>query len=66
MDSHLADQLILYLALAGGNSFIRTEKVTSHLQTNIEIIKKFLPVNLDLDSFSGKISLLGAGFNGAG
>ena len=63
VDSHLADQLILYLALAHGDSFIRTEKVTSHLQTNIDIIKKFLPVNIDLDSFSGKISLQGVGFN---
>ncbi len=65
VDSHLADQLILYLALAHGDSFIRTEKVTSHLQTNIDVIRKFLPVNIDLDSVSGKISLQGVGFNGA-
>jgi len=65
VDSHLADQLIPYLALAHGDSFIRTEKVTSHLQTNIDVIRKFLPVNIDLDSFSGKISLQGVGFNGA-
>ena len=65
VDCHLADQLILYLALAHGDSFIITEKVTSHLQTNIEVIKRFLPVSINLDSVSGKVSLKGAGLNTA-
>ena len=65
VDSHLADQLVLYLALAHGDSFIVTEKATSHLQTNIDVIRKFLPVSIDLDSFTGNISVQGAGFNGA-
>lgn len=41
-DTHLADQLPLYCALAGGKSEIRTPKITSHTKTNINIIGKFL------------------------
>ncbi len=38
---HLADQLLLPLALAGGGMF-RTTPPTQHTQTNIEVIKLFL------------------------
>lgn len=40
---HLADQLLLPLALAGGGEFTTLEP-TLHTLTNIEIIQKFLPV----------------------
>lgn len=43
---HLADQLLLPLALAGGGSFT-TNGVTPHLRTNAEVIRKFLPVDID-------------------
>jgi RNA 3'-terminal phosphate cyclase (ATP) len=59
VDSHLADQLILYMALAHGESFFMAEKVTSHLVTNIEIIRKFLPVNIDLDVSTGELRVTG-------
>jgi RNA 3'-terminal phosphate cyclase (ATP) len=64
MDSHLADQLVLYMALAHGDSFFTTEKVTSHLTTNIDIIRRFLPANID-DPYSrtGKVHVTGSGFN---
>ena len=42
---HLADQLLLPLALADGGSFV-TGPLSLHTTTNIEIIKKFLPVNI--------------------
>ncbi|WP_035061571.1 RNA 3'-terminal phosphate cyclase [Andreprevotia chitinilytica] len=41
---HLADQLTLPLALAGGGSFT-TNAVSSHLETNLAVIAKFLPVD---------------------
>lgn len=41
---HLADQLLLPMALAGGGSF-STSVLSSHLQTNIDVIRKFLPVD---------------------
>jgi RNA 3'-terminal phosphate cyclase (ATP) len=42
-DEHLADQLLLPLALAGGGSFTAT-KVRLHARTNMEVISLFLPV----------------------
>jgi RNA 3'-terminal phosphate cyclase (ATP) len=40
---HLADQLLLPLALAGGGSFV-TLPPSSHTRTNIDVIQAFLPV----------------------
>jgi RNA 3'-terminal phosphate cyclase (ATP) len=42
---HLADQLFLPLALAGGGSFV-TMPLTLHARTNIEIILRFLDVEI--------------------
>jgi RNA 3'-terminal phosphate cyclase (ATP) len=42
---HLADQLLIPLALAGGGSYL-TAPPTLHTTTNIEIIKKFLDVDI--------------------
>jgi RNA 3'-terminal phosphate cyclase (ATP) len=42
---HLADQLILPLALAGGGSFV-TMPLTLHAITNIEVVRMFLPVRI--------------------
>lgn len=43
---YLADQLLLPMALAGDGSFT-TQTVSSHLATNIEVIKQFLPVKIE-------------------
>ncbi len=40
---HLADQLLLPLALAGGGSFV-TMPLSSHALTNLEVLKLFLPL----------------------
>ncbi|MDT7777513.1 MAG: 3-terminal phosphate cyclase, partial [Acidobacteriota bacterium] len=48
---HLADQLLIPLALAGGGSYT-TVKPTPHTTTNIEIIKKFLPVEIKATQLS--------------
>jgi RNA 3'-terminal phosphate cyclase (ATP) len=42
---HLADQLLIPLALSGGGSFV-TGSLSLHTTTNIEIIKKFLDVDI--------------------
>jgi len=42
---HLADQLLVPLALGAGGTF-RTLKPTSHTLTNIEVLKRFLPVDV--------------------
>lgn len=49
---HLADQLLLPMALAGTGSF-DTSALSSHLQTNIEVIQKFLPVAVSVTAEDG-------------
>lgn len=44
--SHVADQLLLPMALAGGGAF-RTVEPTLHTTTNGEVIGRFLPVRFD-------------------
>lgn len=41
LDPHLADQLIPYLALAGGGSSFTTSRITRHLLTNLETVRLF-------------------------
>ncbi|OPL22052.1 hypothetical protein B5L72_34535, partial [Pseudomonas aeruginosa] len=44
-DEHLADQLLLPMALAGAGSFT-TPRLSAHLQSNRRVIERFLPVSL--------------------
>ncbi len=48
VDGFLADQLLIYMAMTKGGSFT-TGEPTGHLLTNIETIKKFLPVDFTVD-----------------
>ena len=48
IDRFLADQLLIYMALAKAGSFT-TNELSSHLQTNTEVIKKFLPVDFNVE-----------------
>lgn len=54
IDAHLADQLLIPLAMVPGISRLRTAAVTTHLQTNAEVIRQFLPVTIDIDGGPGK------------
>jgi RNA 3'-terminal phosphate cyclase (ATP) len=62
VDEHLADQLILYMALAKGRSSIVTERITTHLKTNIWVVEQFLPVTFRVDETKGIVSVKGIGF----
>lgn len=44
---HLADQILVPLALAGGGCF-RTLEPTSHFRTNVEVVRRFLPVEIEV------------------
>jgi len=44
---HLADQLLLPIALAGGG-LLHTRAITDHTRTNIALIEQFLPVRFHL------------------
>ncbi|HEY2945922.1 MAG TPA: RNA 3'-terminal phosphate cyclase [Vicinamibacteria bacterium] len=41
VDPHLADQLVLPLALAGGGGRVTTPEVTSHLETVADVVSRF-------------------------
>lgn len=51
---YLADQLLLPLALARGPSRFSTSRVTGHLLTQAEIIRSFLPVEIEVDGEEGQ------------
>lgn len=53
VDSHLADQLIPYLALCGGS--LRTERITDHLRSNIRVAEHFLDVDFLVDETAGLV-----------
>ncbi len=44
VDTHAADQLLVYLALAQGGSSFSTRELTSHAQTAMWLIGRFLPI----------------------
>jgi RNA 3'-terminal phosphate cyclase (ATP) len=48
VEKHLADQLLVYLALAQGKSRINVQEITPHLQTNIWMIEQLLPVKFEI------------------
>jgi RNA 3'-terminal phosphate cyclase (ATP)/RNA 3'-terminal phosphate cyclase (GTP) len=48
VDSHMADQILPYMALADGKSTIIAPALTDHVKTNIWVIEKFLPVKFNI------------------
>ncbi|MBM4452800.1 MAG: hypothetical protein FJ024_10065, partial [Chloroflexi bacterium] len=53
VDPHLADQLILPLALAAGPSAFTTSQITQHLLTNIWVVEQFLSVHFQIEGQEG-------------
>lgn len=53
VDPHLADQLLLPLALTPGESSFRTSQITQHLLTNAHVIRRFLPVEITIHGAEG-------------
>jgi RNA 3'-terminal phosphate cyclase (ATP) len=63
VDRRLADQLLLYAALAHGTSRFTSEASTSHLRTNAWVIEQFLGPRITLDGDSpARVTVTGAGF----
>ncbi len=54
VDCHLADQLLIYLALAEGDSVFTTERITQHLLTNAWAIERFLGPRFEVEGSEGK------------
>ena len=49
VEAHLADQLLVPLALAGGGSFV-TERLSSHSQTCLAVIAQFMELESKIES----------------
>jgi RNA 3'-terminal phosphate cyclase (ATP) len=54
LDRHMADQLVLPLAIASGPSRFTTEMVTPHLLTNTWVVNRFLPGRVRVDGEEGE------------
>jgi RNA 3'-terminal phosphate cyclase (ATP) len=48
LDPHLADQALIYLSLAAGQSTFTTPMITEHLTTNLSVIRHFLPITAEI------------------
>lgn len=62
IDSHLADQIVPYLAFAGGESSFTTSRLTNHLLTNLWVIEKFTGSKYAIEGepgMPGKVMLTG-------
>jgi len=67
LDPHLADQALIYMAIAKGESFFTASEITSHLLTNIHVIEKFLPVKFKVEGrpgSEGSVAVQGVGLAG--
>jgi RNA 3'-terminal phosphate cyclase (ATP) len=49
VDLHLADQLLIYAALAEGKTVYKTSSISEHFKTNAEIIGKFLDRRIETE-----------------
>jgi RNA 3'-phosphate cyclase len=58
IDQYLADQLIVPLAFTGGVSEVRTSRVTRHLLTNCDVVKRFLAADIRIDGKLGQPGLV--------
>jgi RNA 3'-terminal phosphate cyclase (ATP) len=54
IDSHLADQLVPFLALARGTSAFTTTRITEHLLTNLSVIQHFSNVKITKSGEKGE------------
>jgi RNA 3'-terminal phosphate cyclase (ATP) len=66
VDYHLADQLLLPMALAEGRSSFTTTRLTRHTETNVGLLRQWLGVAIDVDGAldePARVSVKGAGFN---
>ena len=59
--AHLADQLLLPMALAGGGLF-HTLTLTDHTRTNIALIEQFLPVKFSVEELQPGVKQIRCGW----
>jgi RNA 3'-terminal phosphate cyclase (ATP) len=67
VDYHLADQLLLPMALAHGRSSFTTDRLTNHTLTNISLLRKWLETRVEIKGGldeAGMVSVEGVGHRG--
>jgi RNA 3'-terminal phosphate cyclase (ATP) len=64
VDRHLADQLVIFAALADGTSEFRIPQVTDHVQTNIWLVETLLGARAHVEGQS--LRLQGVGYTSPG
>lgn len=57
VDEYMADQILLPLSIASGISQFTTPKITSHLKTNMDTIKKFIDVEFKISEFKNSYKI---------
>ena len=55
VDEHIADQIVLPLSFAQGRSEFITPRISNHLLTNIETIRKFVGVEVKVEGTLGEV-----------
>jgi RNA 3'-terminal phosphate cyclase (ATP) len=67
IDRYLADQLLLPMALAGGQSEMTVSEITQHLLTNANVIRRFTDAQVTIQGQKGESGhVLVQGINYAG
>jgi RNA 3'-terminal phosphate cyclase (ATP) len=64
VDRHLADQLLIPMALAHGQSSFTTDVISRHLLTNVQLLRQWLGVSIavqDMPGQLGHVSVAGSG-----
>lgn len=57
LDLHAADQLLPYLALAKGPSSFVVSEMSGHLRTQMDLVKRFLPVQIGMEKLKGGLRI---------
>jgi len=65
VDCRLADQLMVFMALATGRSKLRTSQITSHVRTNAWLLEQFTGKKVLIDAVENTIVIDGIGLAGA-
>jgi RNA 3'-terminal phosphate cyclase (ATP) len=60
LDRYMSDQILIFLALAKGQSRVKVEEITEHCRTNISAIEEILPVEFKINQ--NIIEVEGIGF----
>jgi RNA 3'-terminal phosphate cyclase (ATP) len=58
VDSHIADQIVLYLSLSSGESSFSTSAITNHLITNLWAIGLFHDIHYSLEGKTGEKGMI--------